>query len=235
MSDPMQMTPGMTPPMVKTPGVSLPAGDRPQTAAYALCDSPSGLLAYVLDSIQPLSINPPSPLSSSSPESLRPPVAGRSPVSPQSQSYGTPQTAHSPHSPASQKHSPQNLEMGDISSPWTATALINWAMLYWLPGPEVALRWLANSIPLAPTIWQTHSAVPLGISHFREQTGLGTHSFPIPPQWAEAFHRIAMVRRRDGRVRFPAWERPVEVVLDIREFAGLLGSSAFMHPVTPGI
>ncbi|KAK3698656.1 hypothetical protein LTR37_016885 [Vermiconidia calcicola] len=32
------------------------ASKRPQTAAYALCDSPPGLLAYMLDSIQPPSV-----------------------------------------------------------------------------------------------------------------------------------------------------------------------------------
>jgi hypothetical protein len=126
--------------------------------------------------------------------------------------------------------------MANMGSPWTATALVNWAMLYWLAGPEVALRWLANSTPLASLIWQTHTHVPLGISYFREPTPPGVQSFQTPPQWAEAYHRIAMVRRRDGRVRFPAWERPVEVVLDLREFADLLGtSSALMMPVSTGL
>ena len=96
MPDAMQMTPGMTPPL--TPGGSQPASERPQTAAYALCDSPSGLLAYILDSIKPPSINPSSPASSGSPESLRPPTGmGRSPASPQN--YGTPQQGRSPRSP----------------------------------------------------------------------------------------------------------------------------------------
>ena len=236
MVDPMQMTPSVTPPL--TPEVLQSVGERPQTTAYALCDSPSGLLAYILDSIRPPSINPPSPSSSGSPESLRPPTAGRSPLSPQS--YGTPdgrspQHSRSPRSPAfHSSHSPQHLEMENVTSPWTATALINWVMLYWLPGPEVALRWLVNSTPLAPQIWQGHSAVPLGISYFREPTPPGTPNFQTPPLWAEAYHRIAMMRRRDGRARIPAWERPAELVMDIREFAGLLGHSSFVMPVTTG-
>jgi len=231
MHDPMQMVPGMTPP--STPGGSQPVSERPQTVAYALCDSPSGLLAYVLDAIKPTAIDTP-PSSTGSPESLRPPqVAGRSPVSPQS--YGTPQPGRSPRSPGSASHSPQHLEMATTSSPWTSTALVNWTMLYWLAGPEVALRWLSNSTPLAPSIWHTYSPVPLGISYFREPTPPGVQTFQTPPQWAEAYHRIAMVRRRDGRVRYPAWEQPVEVVLDLREFADLLGSSTLMMPVSTGL
>jgi hypothetical protein len=232
MHDPMQLNPGMTPP--STPGGSHPVSERPQTVAYALCDSPSGLLAYILDAIKPPSIDSP-PSSTASPESLRLPTgAGRSPVSPQS--YGTPQQGRSPRSPGSASHSPQHLEMANMGSPWTSTALVNWAMLYWLAGPEVALRWLVNSTPLAPLIWYSHSPVPLGISYFREPTPPGIQSFQTPPQWAEAYHRIAMVRRRDGRVRFPAWERPVEVVLDLREFADLLGtSSGLMIPVSTGL
>lgn len=41
-------------------------------------------------------------------------------------------------------------------------------------------------------------------------------------QNAEGFHQVIMVRRREGQVRFPAWERPAELVHDIREFARLL-------------
>ena len=134
--------PGLTPPM--SPGVSQPGFERPQTTAYALCDSPSGLLAYVLDAIRPpMNQSPPAGSSSHSPESLRPPTAGRSPVSPQSYGSGTP-SGPSPQSPAT----PQtNLELSDLT-PWTPTALINWAMLYWLPGPEVALRWYVY-----PHVW----------------------------------------------------------------------------------
>ena len=135
-------TPGLTPPM--SSGVSQPGFERPQTTAYALCDSPSGLLAYVLDAIRP-PLNELSPLDSSShsPETLRPPIAGLSPISPQSYGSGTP-SGRSPQSPAP----PQtNLELSGLT-PWTPAALINWAMLYWLPGPEVPLRWYVY-----PHVW----------------------------------------------------------------------------------
>lgn len=211
----MPSTPGLTPPL--TPHASQPTFDRPQTTAYALCDSPSGLLAYILDAIRPPPSSSPSSAAASpsgSPENLRAPYSARSPASP---GYATPAPSRSPHSPGVG----QSLELPDLSTPWTQTALINWAMLYWLPGPEVALRWLVNSANLIPSLWNGHSSIPLGISHFREP---GMAAVQGPPQWAEAYHRIAMVRRRDGAVRFPAWERPAEMVMDIREFAELLGT-----------
>lgn len=44
--------PGMSPPL--SPGaVQYQARERPQTIAYALCDSPVGLLAYILDALRP--------------------------------------------------------------------------------------------------------------------------------------------------------------------------------------
>ena len=234
-----QPTPGLTPPL--SPGV-YQSNERPQTTAYALCDSPPGLLAYILDAIQPPSLGSTSP--ARSPEHLRPSAAGKSPISPQS--YGTPQ-ATSPQSygsatpgrspQTSRRQSPQHaqpLELSDANSPWTPAAIVNWTMLHWLPGPEVALRWLVNSASLVPSLWTGYSNVPLAISHFREgpPTNPGSGTVQTPPQWAEAYHRIAMVRRREGRARFPAWERPAEIVMDLRELADLLSSASSVPMVS---
>lgn len=211
-------SPGLTPPM--TPGGSNALVERPQTSAYALCDSPSGLLAYVIDAIRP----PASPSPTSSPGNLQITTSAPSPVSPQS--YGlSPQSSRS--SSNQSPTTPKNFELGEAISPWTQTALIDWAMLYWLPGPEVALRWLTNSSSLLPTLWTGHNPIPLGISYFRESIP-GVGSVQTPPRWAEAYHRVVMLRRRDGRVRFPAWERPGELVLDIREFVDLLNNPSPM-------
>lgn len=173
--------PGMTPPL--SPGShQQQQRERPQTVSFALCDSPSGLLAYVVDAIQP----PPRP-------------------------QGTQSNTSTPGSPC----------LADLN-PWTETALVNWAMMYWLPGPEVALRWLVNSVPMLPNLWTIHSNVPLAISQF------GEPSQPQPsPMWIEAYHRIAMVRRRPRHSRFPAWERPMDIVMDLRELAVLVGPSYF--------
>ncbi|KAK1087920.1 hypothetical protein LTR33_000805 [Friedmanniomyces endolithicus] len=210
-------TPGPSPPM--TPGGHMGvigSYGRPQTLAYALCDSPVGLLAYMLDLIQPptfgatsrnLGLAPPSAGSS--------PVMSRSPTSPHS--MGTPAYNPSPEPP-------QSLELPGLSTVWTPTAIITWTMLYWLPGPEVALRWLANSTLVLPSLWLRHSNVPVGITHFRDSSVPSAGTGQTPPQWVEAYHRVAMLTRREGRVRFQAWERPAEVVMDIRELAGIVGA-----------
>ncbi|KAK5166611.1 uncharacterized protein LTR77_008154 [Saxophila tyrrhenica] len=213
-----------------TPGAGQWISERPQTTAYALADSPSGLLAFILDAIRPPSLRSPAQSSpgGNSPEYLRTQTPGRSPISPQT--YTTPQTGRSPSNPAA-SHSPQNLELNDLASAWNPTALLNWTMLYWLPGPEVALRWLVNSSKLVPSLWLGHCGVPLGISYFHDP---GSANAQTPPQWTEAYFRVAMVQRREGRVRFPAWERPAELVIDLREFAGLLGLTGGGPAVTNG-
>lgn len=175
--------PGLTPP--RSPGtMQQPPRERPQTLAYALCDSPTGLLAYMVEAIKPR---------------LPPPE--------------TEEGSASPH--------PTGLQ---INNPWTLTNVLDWTMLYWLPGPEVALRWLMNSAPMIPNLWLTHSNVPLAVSQFGDHQNMS----PQPqPMWIEAYHRIAMVRRRPGQVRFAAWERPMDVVHDIRDLAGLVAPSFF--------
>lgn len=157
-----------------TPDIYQHTEERPQTTAYGLCDSPAGLLAYILDALKPGPIQ-------------------------------------MPKSPA------PSLDLGDMHTPWTPTALLNHTMLYWLPGPEVALRWLVNSSSLSPALWETRSNVLLGISHFRDTSIPSTGTGACPPQWADAYHRLAFIRRREGRVRCPAWERPHDLVEDIRE------------------
>lgn len=225
----VQMTPGITPPM--TPRSRQPSIDRPQTTAYGLCDSPSGLLAYILDAIGDSAFKSASNSPVHSPQNLYVPTPGRSPISPQTYS---PQASRSSRSPTNASNTPPHLELSDVSTPWTPTAIINWTMLYWLPGPEVALRWLVNSKALVPSLWAAYSHVPLGITHFQEPMAYGMMSPQSPPQWAESFHRIATVRRREGAVSFPAWERPAELVMDIREFAMLLGLGMPTIPVTNG-
>lgn len=166
--------PGITPPLSPGSTTSQHGGnDRPQTMAYALCDSPIGLLAYIVDAIKP------------------------------------PQQMCSPN--------PTNLR-----DPWSSSAILNWAMMYWLPGPEGALRWLVNSAPLVPNLWQAYSNVPLAISQFGDQ-----NTAQATAQYIEAYHRIAMVRRRSGASRFPGWDRPMDVVHDLRDFAVLVAPSYF--------
>lgn len=195
---------------------------RPQTMAYGLCDSPPGLLAYMLDAIQPTLPHKASSAPSSQSSSRASSSTGHSPViarSPMTMSaIGTPTASQSPVVP-------QISDQQEVQGPWDPTSLINWTMLYWLPGPEVALRWLANSAVLVPSLWMGYSNVPLGISYYQEPSLPGFVA-QSPPQWAESYHRVAMLRRREGRVRFAAWERPADVVLDLRELAMMVASSS---------
>ncbi|KAK5747221.1 hypothetical protein LTR17_000356 [Elasticomyces elasticus] len=209
--------PGLTPLM--TPNGDSRSHCRPQTLAYGLADSPSGLLAYMLDLIQPPTYG--SAIAGLQRSFLpRSPTMSRSPISPQSGSIVS--TGYQSPSAA------QAIELPGLSTVWTPTALINWTMIYWLPGPEVALRWLSNSAAVLPSLWSSHSNVPLGITHFRDSAVPSSGTGQTPPQWAEAYHRVAMLTRREGRVRFPAWERPAEVVLDIRELASIVGAASIV-------
>ncbi|EME81909.1 uncharacterized protein MYCFIDRAFT_175487 [Pseudocercospora fijiensis CIRAD86] len=137
----------------RTPGVYQQTSQRPQTIAYALCDSPAGLLAYIVDVIQP---------------------------------YRNPFMRTNDDAAAG------------LQGPWTPTSLINWAMLFtgaWVANMTAGIGFL----PMVSQLWMTHSNTPLAISQFSDQ-----NSPPIGPVWAEAYHRIAMIRRRPGSARFPA-------------------------------
>lgn len=196
--------------------------DRLETLAYALCDSPSGLLSYIVDAIRPvLGSSPPhtpgsSNVQSSAPSPATPRSCGLSPQSTRPSEGQSPRT-------------PQYLEAADAKTAWSPSSIVDWTMLYWLPGSEVALRWVAASTTLLPTLWAYHSAVPLAISYFQDAAVDGK-SIQTPRQWAEAYHRVMMLRRREGQVRFPAWERPAEMIDDIRAFARLLYLPASSSP-----
>ncbi|EMF11683.1 alpha/beta-hydrolase [Sphaerulina musiva SO2202] len=188
----------------QTPGAQPVTLERPQTVAYALCDSPTGLMAHVYDAISP-----------SCPGENN---NNNSPISTKSSSGGGGGDEDFHDTPC-----------------WTPTTLIDWCMLYWLPGPEVALRWLMNSAPMIPKLWRSHCPVPLAISHFSDP-----HNTSGGTQWAESYHHIALISRRSAvvvggggggsrgargtgnassQVRFAAWERPAEMVADIRALA----------------
>ena len=209
-------------PPIRSIGMSSTNFDRPQTLAYALCDSPAGLLSYIVDIIKPvLSSSPPH-----TPDSLRVQSSAPSPVTARSCGL-SPQSTRS--SQGQSPRTPQYLEAADASLAWSPTSIIDWTMLYWLPGPEVALRWVAASTTLLPTLWTYHSSVPLAISSF-QSASVNDTSLQTPPHWAEAYHRIVMLRRREAQVRFPAWERPAEVIHGIRAFASLLYLPASSSP-----
>ncbi|EKG18741.1 hypothetical protein MPH_03967 [Macrophomina phaseolina MS6] len=148
------------------------SSSRFQTAAYALCDSPVGLLAHTLDVLRPCL------------------ALGQS---------------------------------GALSSLWTPATLLNWTMMRWLPGPEAGLRWLQRAkmeIKGGQQLWQRYSNVPLGISQFGRSRGAGGTEDAMLG-WAEAWQRVTWMKRRedDDAVR-PEWERPEELVEDLKDSFG---------------
>ncbi|KAF2841367.1 alpha/beta-hydrolase [Patellaria atrata CBS 101060] len=135
-------------------------GQRPQTRAYSLCDSPIGLLASMLDAIQYTS----------------------------------------------------------NTYTWSATEILNWTMMHWLPGPEAGLRWLrAANREVGAECWDTYSHVPLGISHFRP-VGTGSRVSTTPPTWASSIQNLQWIKRHQHEARRPAFDAPDELVVDLREF-----------------
>jgi hypothetical protein len=232
---PMAMHPSGLAPSFIPPTIAQPS-ERPQTAAYALCDSPAGLLAHILDLIRPPSINRSphelqklEPISVNASRIVYSPFIQPSPASPVS-SRSTPATGRSPQNPSTPQAGLSRVS-SDAQESWTTTDILNWTMIHWLAGPEVALRWLTNSASVLPSLWMGYCDVPLGVTHFRDPSSSGTGTPQTPPEWTEAYHRVAMVRRREGRVKFPAWERPMEVVMDLRELAGILGIVPERPPV----
>jgi len=115
-------------------------------------------------------------------------------------------------------------------------------MMHWLPGPEAGLRWLHQVDADAKAgLWSEYSNVPLGISsyyhsgrrvtHQRSNTAINMASARAeeysPPMWAASVQRLEWVKRRElepgARVGIPVWERPADVVLDLREcFGGMI-------------
>ncbi|KAK8209106.1 hypothetical protein M8818_003801 [Zalaria obscura] len=165
---------------------------HPQTLSYALADSPTGLLAFLLDLIKPNDLH-----------------SGT--VQPEDQ----PPSATFP--PSTDSRSPTMPLERIRSDVWTSTDIITWTMLYWLPGPEAALRWLKNALreTRASDFWHSYSRVPLGITYFQPSTGAAIS----PPVWMSAYHNLTWLRRHDRQARWPCWEAGDEVVMDLRDFA----------------
>jgi hypothetical protein len=119
---------------------------RPQTLAYGLCDSPAGLLALVFDALRPTI--PPSIATT-----LQPPQAGK----------------HRRSATIIQRPNPTlPTRASPYSNAFTPADVLNWTMMYWLPGPEASLRWLL--VAEKEDCYAEYSEVPLGISWHTSST-----------------------------------------------------------------
>ncbi|KAF2497070.1 alpha/beta-hydrolase [Lophium mytilinum] len=183
---------------------------RPQTVSYSLCDSPAGLLSCVLDAVHSRSSSTPQSSQQRSPFLSPAELLGDRDIEMQVQEMPRPEIPMSP----------RESETNGRDYTWTPTEILSWTMMQWLPGPEAGLRWLKqatlDSAADHPSFWQ-YSPVPLGISHFRRRGGTDEDS---PLMWATSSHRLEWLKRHRRSARWPAWETPDLLVLDLRECFG---------------
>lgn len=184
--------------------------------AYAMTDSPVALMTKILEETGIAGLSSHSTDSPRS-KSRERPVSARGPPVDAGQSICVSLT-----SPMQTKN---QCDMDGFDIPWNPNTLITWTMMHWLPGPEMALNWLANSSGREDLLWASYSRVPLGITHY-SNTNSDIATKPCNPvEWTEAYHRLVMIKRRDGNIRFAALERPMKIVIDIRELAQTLFAS----------
>ena len=203
---------------------------RPQTLAFSLCDSPIGLLAGLLDVIHTQA--PPSlePVTSRSRSPFLSPIELEQQDSHHDRS--SVETAFRSSVPAGGMEQPSNLRESEADASiysWSATEVLNWTMMQWLPGPEASLRWLRRAqLDSSPTssFSTSHCSVPLGISSFRA-LNTNEHDKSTPLMWGSATWNIAWVRRHQRLAALPAWEAPDLLVLDMREYFQSHGGAAF--------
>lgn len=112
---------------------------RPQTLAFSLCDSPVGLLAALLDVIH-TRIPSQSPLTSRSRSPFLSPIE----LEMQGSNHHDDEERGSRPSQSSEVHANGHAsgsrDMDIHSYAWTATEILNFTMLQWLPGPEAVSR-----------------------------------------------------------------------------------------------
>ncbi|KAI9885163.1 MAG: hypothetical protein M1823_003050 [Watsoniomyces obsoletus] len=136
---------------------------RPRTLAYALCDSPVGLLAWTREAL----------------------------------------TART-----------------RVEDCFSVEDALDFTMISWLPGPDAPLQYLATtSTDTAEMrdVSERWSAVPLGLTVFPDPQA------DCPPAWAACVQPLAWIRRHQGSdVGWPVWERPTEVVDDLKAFLGFM-------------
>ncbi|KAF2685359.1 alpha/beta-hydrolase [Lentithecium fluviatile CBS 122367] len=187
---------------------------RPQTLAFSLCDSPIGLLAGLLDAIRTRAPAQ-SPVTSRS----RSPFLSPSELELQD-AHSAPDMEMQSAVQRGEPVSPRQSEANASHYTWSATEVLNWTMLQWLPGPEAGLRWLRrahfDSAPTSP-LSTSYCSVPLGISSFRARN---SHGSSTPVMWGSAWSHVGWVKRHQRPASLPAWEAPDLLVLDMRECFG---------------
>lgn len=133
---------------------------RPYTLAYAMHDSPVGLLAWLRD----------------------------------------------------------KLHVWTDSYPWTKDEVWTWFMLYWHPGPLGGFRYYKEFTVQEEhkSVWMKSSRVPLGLSYFPKEIAT------LPVSWLNLRQPVKFVARHKAGGHFAAFEKPLELVQDLRDFCTVI-------------
>ncbi|KAJ4293409.1 hypothetical protein N0V90_008692 [Kalmusia sp. IMI 367209] len=108
---------------------------RPQTLAFSLCDSPIGLLAGLLDVIHYRTPSL-SPITSRSRSPFLSPIEIEQQDSHHDRSSQETAFRATADGRAEQPLSPRESEVNSKNYSWSATEVLNWTMMQWLPGPR---------------------------------------------------------------------------------------------------
>ncbi|PQE08269.1 epoxide hydrolase protein [Rutstroemia sp. NJR-2017a BVV2] len=131
---------------------------EPDTLAYALCDSPVGLLSFVATALK--------------------------------------------------KKSPRH----QLSK----EKMIDLCQLWWLPGPEAALRYYANALQESDQLQGEKGKQDRGRVAITVFDGEGEPAGYSPPAWGMKKHEVVFVQRATGKPGLLAWERPAVIFDGIR-------------------
>jgi len=132
---------------------------QPQTLAYSLADSPSGLLGWIYE----------------------------------------------------------KLVNWTDSYPWTDDDVLTWVSIYWFSrsGPAASVRIYYEATTQGPDVLGSYVPnVPLGISVFPKDLGV------VPRNWMQTIGNVVFMSEHDSGGHFAAFERPNELVGDLRKMFG---------------
>ena len=119
------------------------------------------------------------------------------------------------------------------SYPWTDDEILTWVSIYWFsaaggPGPSLRIYYEAtHPSPLSERVLNYVSrdrtqqwiggGVQLGVAHFPKELRV------LPRTWARTLGNVVFEKEHSSGGHFAAWERPQELVEDLREMYGRSG------------
>ncbi|TFK73183.1 alpha/beta-hydrolase [Pluteus cervinus] len=105
--------------------------------------------------------------------------------------------------------------------PWEDDEILNWISIYWFSrcGPAASLRIYYEIVQEDADIFTSHvpTTVPLGYSYFPKEIVV------LPKRWVRAAGNVVFESDHDSGGHFASWERPIELVADLRKMFGKNG------------